>query len=144
MCQVFGGGGGGGQKGCGGFHKTRETPQRRPSSLIICVERPAPHIHVLWGQQSVVSSFAHATPEDENIIAFSQDICKRQIPASVETPDQWLEAREVTASSSLELQSDLLVAPPGPLPPPTTPRPETFRTTKVSIVPVSLVAPLLN
>ena len=40
--------------------------------LMVCIEAPEPHIHVIWAAQLVTPSFAKPTPEDGKVPAFEK------------------------------------------------------------------------
>ena len=69
----------------------------------------------------------HATQEYGKILSFLRDIHNGYIPTSIEIPSHQIEAWYITTSSSLELQEELLAAPPGPLLPATTPQSDTLK-----------------
>ena len=55
---------------------------KRPP-LVVCLEAPEPHIHVIWGAQFVTPSFAQPTPEDGKFLAFARDIQLGLLPATM-------------------------------------------------------------
>ena len=88
-------------------------PLGERSSLVVCLEAPEPHIRFLWVTQLITPSFVIPTPEDVQVIAFSQDIWMDQLPASVVIQPEWITPREVEVQREADMGAALARLAPG-------------------------------
>ena len=81
--------------------------------LVVCLENPEPHIHVFWGAQFVIPSFAQPTPEDGKFLVFAKDILLVLLPATVVVQPEWLTPVDVAVSQAAEMEALLARLAPG-------------------------------
>ena len=99
---------------------------------------------MLWGTQFMTPSFAQPTPEDREVLAFARDIRLGLLSATVVVHPECLAPEEVAVPRAAEMEALIahlsLVHPRLPA---YTPRPERFSVPRLSLVPLSLVHPLM-
>ena len=95
--------------------------------------------------QYVTPSFARATLEDGAVLAFSQYVRLRMLPAAVEVKPNWLTVRNVPAPTIAELNAALVTMGPGVISLlEDTAASDTVEVWKTAIAPLALVHLLLG
>ena len=75
---------------------------------MVCLEKPEPHIRVLWVAQFVTLSFAQPTPKDGKVLAFVRDIRLGLLPDTVAVQPKWLTPEDVEVSPAADMEALLV------------------------------------
>ena len=112
--------------------------------LVVYLEAPEPHIHVLWGAQFMTLSFLQPTLEDGKALAFAKDIHLGLLPATGAVHPECITPEEVAGPQEADMETLLARLSPGHLRlPPDTPRTDRVSVPRTYLAPLSLVHPLM-